>query len=186
MLKNLHPDSTKRRQGESPWEDRFNSLIITFWQRMATHSSTLAWKIPWMEEPGRLQCMGLQRVRHNWATSLSLISVQGSSLAGDLNSLIILRGIDFSVCSCFFLVVRMELMLSSSLHAEPEIRIILWIYFGHCMLLRWKHELLILSLSFLNSTFKAVNFLQSTKLDMFQRFWCWVFIISWNIFWFSL
>ena len=31
---------------------------------MATHSSTLAWKIPWPEEPGRLQSMGLQRVRH--------------------------------------------------------------------------------------------------------------------------
>jgi len=39
---------------------------------MAPHSSTLAWKIPWMEEPGRLQSMGLQRVRHDWATSLSL------------------------------------------------------------------------------------------------------------------
>ena len=32
---------------------------------MATHSSTLAWKIPWMEEPGGLQCMGLLRVRHD-------------------------------------------------------------------------------------------------------------------------
>ena len=32
---------------------------------MAPHSSTLAWKIPWMEEPGRLQSMGSQRVRHN-------------------------------------------------------------------------------------------------------------------------
>ena len=32
---------------------------------MATHSSTLAWKIPWTEEPGKLQPMGLQRVRHN-------------------------------------------------------------------------------------------------------------------------
>ena len=32
---------------------------------MATHSSTLAWKIPWMEEPGRLQSMGLPRVRHD-------------------------------------------------------------------------------------------------------------------------
>ena len=32
---------------------------------MATHSSTLAWKIPWMEEPGRLQFMGLQRVGHD-------------------------------------------------------------------------------------------------------------------------
>ena len=39
---------------------------------MATHSSTLAWKIPWMEEPGRLQSMGSLRVGHNWATSLSL------------------------------------------------------------------------------------------------------------------
>ena len=37
---------------------------------MATHSSTLAWKIPWTEEPGRLQSMGLQRVRHDWVTSL--------------------------------------------------------------------------------------------------------------------
>ena len=41
-------------------------------KEMATHSSTLAWRIPWMEEPGRLQSMGLQRVRHDLATSLSL------------------------------------------------------------------------------------------------------------------
>ena len=39
---------------------------------MAPHSSTLAWKIPWTEEPGRLQSMGLLRVGHNWVTSLSL------------------------------------------------------------------------------------------------------------------
>ena len=37
---------------------------------MATHSSTLAWKIPWTEEPGRLQSMGSLRVGHDWATSL--------------------------------------------------------------------------------------------------------------------
>ena len=42
---------------------------------MATHSSTLAWKIPWMEEPGRLQSMGLLGVRHNWVTSLSLFTL---------------------------------------------------------------------------------------------------------------
>ena len=41
-------------------------------KEMAAHSSTLAWKIPWTEEPGRLQTMGWQRVRHDWATSLSL------------------------------------------------------------------------------------------------------------------
>ena len=34
-------------------------------KEMAIHSSTLAWKIPWMEEPDRLQSMGSQRVRHN-------------------------------------------------------------------------------------------------------------------------
>ena len=39
-------------------------------KEMATHSSILAWKIPWTEKPGRLQAMGSQRVRHNWATSL--------------------------------------------------------------------------------------------------------------------
>ena len=39
---------------------------------MAPHSSTLAWKIPWMEEPGRLQSMGSWRVGDDWATSLSL------------------------------------------------------------------------------------------------------------------
>ena len=39
---------------------------------MAIHSSTIAWKIPWTEEPDRLQSMGSQRVGHDWATLLSL------------------------------------------------------------------------------------------------------------------
>ena len=41
-------------------------------KEMATHSSTLAWRIPWREEPGRLQSMGSQRVGQDWTTSLSL------------------------------------------------------------------------------------------------------------------
>ena len=40
------------------WEDPLE-------KEMATHSSTLAWRIPWTEEPGRLQCTGSQRVRHD-------------------------------------------------------------------------------------------------------------------------
>ena len=40
----------------------------------APHSSALAWKIPWTEEPGGLQSMGSRRVRHDWATSLSLFT----------------------------------------------------------------------------------------------------------------
>ena len=45
-------------------------LLLLLIKETATHCSTLAWKIPWTEEPGRLQSMGSQRVRHNWATSL--------------------------------------------------------------------------------------------------------------------
>ena len=43
-------------------------------KEMATHSSILAWRIPWTEEPCRLQSMGSQRVRHDWATSLHFTS----------------------------------------------------------------------------------------------------------------
>ena len=56
------------------WETRVQSLgqEDPLEKEMATHSSTLAWKIPWMEEPGRLQYMGSQRAGHDWMTSLSL------------------------------------------------------------------------------------------------------------------
>ena len=50
---------TQVRSGEDPLE-----------KEMAIHSSTIAWKIPWTEEPGRLQSIESQRVRHTWATSL--------------------------------------------------------------------------------------------------------------------
>ena len=46
------------------WEDSLE-------KEMAIHSRTVAWKIPWTEEPGRLQPMESQRVGHDWATSLS-------------------------------------------------------------------------------------------------------------------
>ena len=56
------------------------SLIVLCWKLkiftnhlpLAIHSITIAWKIPWTEKPGRLQSMGLQRVGHDWATSLHL------------------------------------------------------------------------------------------------------------------
>ena len=51
------------------WEDHLEKAT-------ASHSSTLAWKIPWTEEPGRLQSMGSQRVRHDWATSLSFYIIK--------------------------------------------------------------------------------------------------------------
>ena len=48
-----------------------SSLTAIRVRAMAPHSSTLAWKIPWTEEPGRLQSMGWHRVGHDWVTSLS-------------------------------------------------------------------------------------------------------------------
>ena len=49
------------------WEDPLE-------EEMATHSSILAWRIPWTEEPGGLQSMELLRIGHNWATLLSLFT----------------------------------------------------------------------------------------------------------------
>ena len=48
--------------------------VIRVWHDLVTHSSTLAWKIPWAEEPGRLQSMGSRKVGRDWATSLSLFT----------------------------------------------------------------------------------------------------------------
>ena len=45
-------------------------------KEMATHSRTLAWKIPWMEEPGGLQSMGSQRVGHDWASNFTTIQLK--------------------------------------------------------------------------------------------------------------
>ena len=68
----------------SLWYDQTNLIKVTsilgklrerLEKAMAPHSSTLAWKIPWMEEPGGLQSMGSLGVRHDWATWLSLFTV---------------------------------------------------------------------------------------------------------------
>ena len=54
--------------------ESWNWLALYSEKAVAPHSSTLAWQIPWMEEPGRLQSMGSQRVGHDRATSLSLFT----------------------------------------------------------------------------------------------------------------
>ena len=52
---------------------------------MATHSSILAWRIPWTEEPGRLWSTGLQRVRHDWS-NLACRHIKGISIDNQSNS----------------------------------------------------------------------------------------------------
>ena len=58
------------------WTKQILRCPIGIWSEkaMASYSSTLAWKIPWMEEPGRLQSMGSLRIGHDWVTSLSLFT----------------------------------------------------------------------------------------------------------------
>ena len=51
---------------------------------MATHSSILAWKIPWTEKPGRLQSMGSLRVGYNWVTSISLFTFHFHALGKEM------------------------------------------------------------------------------------------------------
>ena len=70
-----HNRGSSRRRGETevPVEKYLHErMVITLEKEMATHSSTLSWKIPWTEEPGRLQSMGSQRIGHDWVTLLSL------------------------------------------------------------------------------------------------------------------
>ena len=82
------------KPGQNPgWLEQTSASILRAWRHqaanekhlealclispekvMATHYITLAWKIPWTEEPGRLQSMGSQRVRHDRETSLSLFT----------------------------------------------------------------------------------------------------------------
>ena len=64
MVKHL-PTMWETRVWSLGWEDPLE-------KEMATHTSTLAWKIPWMEEPGSLQSIGSRRVGHDWATPLHL------------------------------------------------------------------------------------------------------------------
>ena len=54
------------------WEDPLE-------KEMATHSTILAWKIPWIEKPSGLQSMGLQRVEHNWAHTVAVMGHAGNN-----------------------------------------------------------------------------------------------------------
>ena len=70
---NAH-QGTHLRYNSAPCFFLENTSVKILEKAMASHSRTLAWKIPWTEEPGGLQSMGSLRVRHDWATSLSLFT----------------------------------------------------------------------------------------------------------------
>ena len=95
-LKRL-PEMPETRVQSLGWEDPLE-------KEMAIHSSTLAWRIPWREEPGRLQSMVLQRVGHDGATSLSLSPLGKPHIRGYV-----------CVCMCVCLVTQSCLTVISQL-----------------------------------------------------------------------
>ena len=74
LCSNLWPTIKKVLKTEMWMTTFYTDVLFEMQKVIAPHSSTLAWKIPWMEEPGRLQSIGSLRVRHDWATSLSLFT----------------------------------------------------------------------------------------------------------------
>ena len=72
---NEHPVAKIRAENVLISSTRFWDEVYWYLEKtMALHPSNLAWKIPWVEEPGRLQSTGSLRVKHDWATSLSLFT----------------------------------------------------------------------------------------------------------------
>ena len=60
----------------------FQRFFYIAFQQMATHSSITAWEIPWTEELGRLQSLGLQSVRHDLATKLKILFLWDKNILG--------------------------------------------------------------------------------------------------------
>ena len=102
-------------------------------KEMATHSSILAWKIPRMEEPGRLQSMGSQRVRHDWATSFSLFKIGPVTCESFAYGEIVLS---FCLLVCFSSAWRGWVRWSSCLLMTGFV-------FLFCLLFRWGRVLLL-------------------------------------------
>ena len=89
MVKNL----TARQETWVPSLGREDPLE----KEIATHSSILAWRIPWTEEPGGLQSMGLQRVRHNWVTNTYYLCCHHALCETGLWNKVILQGTQTSL-----------------------------------------------------------------------------------------
>ena len=86
---------------------------------MASHSSILAWRSPWTEEPGGLQSMGSQRVRHNWATIISFTFIPFVPLGS-------MAYWFFSWPKCFFLTKNLNTQVHLCQSSSSEVWISEW------------------------------------------------------------
>ena len=120
-----HPSTKRETQVRSlGWEDPLE-------KEMATHSSTLAWKIPWTEERGRLQSMGSKRVRHDWATTLSLTEDSWSLIFATLFNL-------FPCCLGWSIERKFCFLLIGSWNGEEYFNLSLsWVFSDHYGFYSW-------------------------------------------------
>ena len=129
---------------------------------MAPHSSTLAWKIPWMEEPGGLESMWSLRVEHNWATSLSLFTFMHWRRKWQPTPVFLpresqARGSLAAIYGVAQSRTRLKWLSSSSID-----------YYGATITGKW---LLILILSGMGKS----NVLMWNEIKCFRGWWCWKF-----------
>ena len=102
MVKNL-PTMQKTWVQSLGWEDPLE-------KRMATHSSILAWRTPWTEEPGQLQSMGLQRIGHDLGTNTYTHTRTHTHTHTHTHS--------FPQLLCFYMLVSLGMVLNFSSHFE--------------------------------------------------------------------
>ena len=111
------------------WEDPLE-------KEMAAHSCILAWKIPWMVEPGGLLSMGSQRVRHDWATSLQFFTLEAVTICRSALTVLLLS--HFS---------RVRLCATPSIDGSPpgcpvpgilEARTLEWVAISFSNAWKWK------------------------------------------------
>ena len=102
----------------------FSSVLTWLEFLNITYSSILAWRIPWTEKPDRLQSMGSQRVRHDWATSLSLKSIHTQKYTDDIPCMLCAKLLQ----SCPTLCHPMDCIpLGSLVHRILQPRILEWV-----------------------------------------------------------
>ena len=101
-------------------------------KEMATHSSIVAWKIPWKEEPGGLQSMGSQRVGHDWVTSLFF----SLNFCSSKNLICKMKTVAFNFWKNWIAVW----LTSRNISAHPTIFSICFFISGDDIKLRWKSK----------------------------------------------
>ena len=121
------------------WPSFRTSLVaqmVKCLKEMATHSSTIAWKIPWTERPGRLQSMGSQRVGNDWETPLHFWPSFNFPVLV-LKDLLLLLSLELKV----YISCKMDWILMPTIHSSFELYLFFLYFFKPHHSAHWKIRL---------------------------------------------